>query len=95
MMVMTMIMILMIMMTMIMFLIVCAEGGEREAADKEDGKGDLGKKHMRMRMMVRMRMVARMSMVRRKRMVMMMIMFSGITYFMESLHCNAIELLGL
>ena len=40
MMVMTMIMILMIMMTMIMFLIVCAEGGEREAADKEDGKGE-------------------------------------------------------
>ena len=35
-----MIMILMIMMTMIMFLIVCAEGGEREAADKEDGKGE-------------------------------------------------------
>ena len=35
MMVMTMIMIL-----MIMFLIVCAEGGEREAADKEDGKGE-------------------------------------------------------
>ena len=35
MMVMTMVMIL-----MIMFLIVCAEGGEREAADKEDGKGE-------------------------------------------------------